>query len=1259
MFKIESPDETVHSILEGLCVSSINGVHLPEIWQLSKKQLHSNDSFYKKLVWSWLIREPDFLVYKIIKGKKEGQLILEKMDISEYRDFQVLCDRYGVDNISFKVNGDRQSLYLTGVSMKNNVLGQKPYELLMYIAKAKEHGITSVDLIKESGQDKRSLTSRLQVLEDHSYIKKIPTVVSGFRTYLMVHYRFQNRMDNIPLRFEKYDMMKSIMNELSKAPNGVRVISDLMKQAQADHNQLDRRRFHSIIRILCAKGFTEEVIVLHEESSRRFVGVKILKSLPSQLSQAQLRDLINSPNDYESSPIPAPESELTPTERLDTSLILKEESEVEMFDTEKRPEILYNQIFPLTNQIYDIVKESRGISSTELETRLNGRYRTRVFANALASCTMEKPEKGNPHQIVRQLCYQSKQRFFRLLPLKDYLELNKISSFPYMQLVPPILDGGFNKSLIEHSADEARSTYRQRCTLFEVNDTSLLYWNSYKGEALPKYIQKQKLLGQYESIDGDLLIVFKKSKYRVKKKRVVEIKDNHLTTPISSVYSPVLPVPATSQQSAAEDMEELIQNIYGDKPSKVLEDIKAEPSEQEALFVDKGPRERRRLLLEMIDNQKFCVVNGNLCERLSEALEVDYLIDRKTLIKDCVFLESKGKIKIEKRKVSDKRSLTVLLSVSNPASESQIDKLFTVGSAHSQVAKLKKRNNATMINFNKVKFFKEPDASLWISKKKKSSRQKGLLAGSHRLDRGKYSIDHMLHAYSPQSGAKESIESTEVISEKALSEGNHQNDKRKRSDEDLLGPLMRQKKRKKLTIKPKQSQPTASATHPGMKKKRTNIKLEKKYTMTYIRGVIISQSLSTGQNIEWPKVAELFDKRYTAEMLRRQWPKHRKLLGYRGLQQARKNWENVLMNRITDGIITEQHLLDYDLAQMIDIWQKADPDFVTNKADFVLYKNYDENLSDMSFKTYHPSNGAELFKDALSLIDKEIHYANALFVYSLDNDSERRILKDTEEPTELERAKSSLKALFATGPKEFSSDKARSIFSKTHNTIYAQALSQLEDEKAIAFLGEDSSIKFALTDKLLSVADCKMDEDFFHAAVRFYDCIDEVSSVGSGLIISKTAPDGCFGVLLNLLAEGKVKLTRVDRKPPSLKSYSTKSQDRRKLESDFIISQFKSISDDALKPQAPPVGPPCSRIWIDLNGKFNAPLWLKSVCLLIRCVVFRPGARLVALCDRMYPFLERFEVKLIMDWLVARNIVREGAYGGYWILPSWYLALHI
>lgn len=1216
-----SPDQLITSILEDLCVCGFNGVKVDELWKILKFKLEKLDEFQKKLVWNWLIDERDFHVFHIVSQKKLHagmKLDLEMLDKAQCTDLKVLCNTYGSEKLRFKVDDDRQSVYLTGVTMKNNTLGVKPYELLMHIAKARNKGITSINLIKQSGQDKRSLTSRLQVLIDRGYARKIGTVISGSRTYIITHFRYQKRQSVGSGRFEKYDMIHNIMQILETAPNGVRVVSDLLKQVHADANRLDKRRFHGIVRDLCSKGYLQEIVVVHEQTSRKFIGVKLVKKYPKS-EYPQTSDGFAGPS-------------------------IDDDESIESESSETRSaKATFNKIFPLQNQIYDIVRKTKGITAVEVEAKVNGRYRTRVFANALASCAFDEPKKGFPYQIIRQMCYASKQRFFRLLTLEDFTTLKKLHLSSFISSKPVPRDGDLKHSLLEYTGKEGASAFKLRCRVYAADEDNLfIFWTSYKGPILKGLVPRQNIVDTYTSDDGMVTVTIKSRKphtIRLDKDKLNKL----LEESKSENEANIVEAESSSSESSEDEAPKLMEQMYGKEGVEALKSIavkkeEPEPKKAATVFVDNGPIFRRNKLMELINKKGYCAFSSDLCSKLSKILHVDYLIDRRTVIKDALYLEMKNKIRIVKRKVKNKRYLTLFLSNENRLSDSDVDTLFSKAS-HVQITKAKRTKANLSISFSKVKFFKKPDVSSWIAKQKEQTEKK---SRRHRIGavRQKYSLD---------------LQNSKVSEEEEEEE--KENSGRKRHiDDDLLAPLMRQKKRKKLAVK---NHHRLSASHPGMKKKRTNIRLEDQYVMTYIRGVIISQSLSTGENIEWPKVASLFKGKYTAETLRRQWPRHRKMLGYRGLQQARKNWENVLERAIVSHRITEDDLLFYNLKKLIRLWQQEDPSFVTSKANFILYDGYDENMRNSSFKIYKKRSSADIFKDSLSLIDKEYHYANASFAYSFDDSEEKRKLEEIENPTDLEKAKVQLKALFATGSKQFSSTKARTIFPNKNNEIYSQALSQLEDEKAIAFLGEDSSIKFALTDRLLSVAECKMDPSFFRAASVFYDSIESVLSVGKGMILSKKAADGCYPGLFNMFAEEKVSLVRIDQDPPSLNAYSTKSQDRRLLESDFVINGMSPPGkNEALVSLAPPLGPPCSKIWINLNGNFNKFLWLKAVCVLIRCVVFTPGARLIALCDRMYPFLEKFEVKAVMDWLVGRNIVRSGPYGGYWIQPCWYLAFH-
>lgn len=1166
---VYSPDELVDAVIAELCVSDPKGLDLPQLWEIISKKTQL-DEFTKKLAWHWLLQQEDVLLY-------QGSNSLDK---SEHPD--PLTSK----NIRISVTDDRQSLYLTGAPADNHHLGDKPYDLLKYIARSGPEGISSVELIKQSGQDKRSLTGRLQKLVDQQYIKKFPTVADGGRTHLMIHFRFVSGSDTVKRRFGKWEMLQDIIDTLAKAPQKTRVISDLIKEIYDEPSRKDRRRLLAIIAFLCENGITNRISVVNDVNARKYSAIQLIKELSDLDDIDKIKEQVTSLNEDDKS---IPDESTKP--------------EVNEMPTEAT---IYNQFFPATNQIFDLAKRSPGITTAQLEDQLYGKHRSKLFALLIEGYATNEPDfktfdRYHTQQVIGSIRQDSKQRFYRIFTIQDFPFPERLNLKPnYLETftVTP-LDGQTNKSLLEISASEAASPYKLR---FRPSKNDLIVWSSMKG--FKRLAIPQKTISKYEADDGTT-VTFKNRQFVTTGKSVPSEGEIKIVEPIREV----------APESKPSKISEELQSVYGTDPTDVLKEV-ADMREQ--VTVDKGPEERRKILVQLIDENKAVVLNNELCEKVSKLLDVDYTIDRKTLQRDSSHLESKG-IVTTRDDVSygdKKRTAIVFCSIKNPPTENDINAAI-VGFMPSAPRKSRIRIGGTM-NFNDVHFFAKPVIKP-IPKRKRSTDGNRVLKKRKKHRLADLQVD---------------VEDDYEIKE-----------------EDALSSLMTRKRRKKHSGKSTH----ASANHPGMKKKRTNLKLEDRERQTLVRAVIISQTLSPGQITDWSKVTELFDEKYPADLLRRQWGNYRRSHETREVRQIRSSWEAFLMQAIERGDITEKDLVDNNLGKMVSLWSEDDPGFSSSEASLVLLEDYATNLENLEFSPFHHLNGPDIFKDTLSLIDKESLYNRSMFSYPIAN--EDLVNEQAVHPTELQLARARLKAYFATSPENNSREKAEKLIAGSKNTAAAEALAELENEKSVSFLGSDSDIKFSLTDKLLSIADSKLDRKFFEQAAGFYNALAQTTKKKNGLVMSNKSPDGCFASLLNLLADQKVKLTRVDQQPDELISYSTKSQDRSKLESDFIVSSLKEKVSHKLKKVSPPSGAACSRLWIDLNGDFNAQLWINIVCQLVTCIVFRPGAQLSALCYRMYPLLEPFEVKIALDWLVARNAIRAGPHNGYWAQRSWYLIL--
>ncbi|KAG7876126.1 hypothetical protein KL938_004798 [Ogataea parapolymorpha] len=1162
---VTSPDKVVDDVLDRLCVEE-TGLSVSEVWEEIRGKFPRFGAFEKTLVWSWLVQENDLLVYIIISTTKEksGKTTYKTETVDKNTSLVDLVEKYGEDKLRIGVTDDRQSLFLLGVKKENNNLGYFPYELLRYITKAKEAGITSMELIRQSGQDRRSLTSRLQTLEDLGVVKKFPAVIDSANSYVIVSTKYEKQFSFANLR-TSFELMGVVMKSLQDAPNGVRVPSDLARELRLTSKK-ERRMLAKAIRNLVVLGYACKINVEHESSGRKFVGLQFLKELPKT---------------------PAARQELK--SELASLSQDREDDQDELFgsvfesNTDEVP--TYNPFFPLQNQIFDTVKGNPGISTKKLNTCITGNLSVKSFGNYIGSYVFDTPV-SEPNAVIRYLHQEGKARYYCHMIQSEYLKRQG------QQVEEPRLEFAKTEentqTIAEISASHYIDPFPKRVSLvFFPNETFKFCWFGYSGPVLKSLVSKQGKIKQLV-IDDTLKIAVSKKIQRIGQPKT--IKGGHFDEHKGRIESPAKFVP------------------------KVEEYIPQPPLDAD---IDFGPDKRRSVLLHIIDESKCVALNMDLTKKVSDALNVNYLVDRRTVKKDAAVLQRQNLITV-KEVPSSIRSFThtVLCSVANKPSQDDIDAIaHSVSSKSGSVnPRLSSAPTRPVFKANDSHFFEMPSQRL--SQLRKSNQKKG-------LDTAKRVEARLRAAEKPAESKKKRP--------------------RNSNDEDLLAPLMESRKRKKVSTRQK----TQSASTAPTKRARNNTRLSSKDVMVLVRAIIISQSLSPANTIDWAKVSALFQDKYTSEVLRRQWPRHKRAIGIRALQLSRKTWERILMSAITNGDIGEEELLDYDLNGMISLWRSVDSDSFENTHDVVLYRNYSENFKEQRWRPDTDLRGLDVFKEGTSIIEREEQCARAMFAYPLVCE------EPSLEPTGVQEAKTKLKALFATGPDKFSSAEAKKVFSSTEKDVYSKALTELEDDKVIAYLGEDSPIKFTLTEKIMFLIDWKFTRTFFDQCAGFVEMMETATLNNKGVILSPLSPDSCFAPLINMMAQAEIKVTRIDQSPPMLiDNYSTKSQDKTKLESDFILHDMHTAID--LKSVAPPSGSPCSRLWIDLNGDLNVEIWFKTVCSLLRCIVFRPGVTFRLLCLRFSPLYEPFELKLVLDWMVAKKAVVQRN-DSYWAGSYWYL----
>ena len=139
--------------------------------------LQNVDRAFQERVWSWLTKDR----FVSIGGSKEGNsLTLSEL---EARNLEP-------DPLRIFITEQQIWITLTGKEKDTRKIPNKSFELLSVIAAHREKGITQPELVRITGQDKRSVPSRTQKLAEAGHIKKIAVLANSANTSLLVHSKF-------------------------------------------------------------------------------------------------------------------------------------------------------------------------------------------------------------------------------------------------------------------------------------------------------------------------------------------------------------------------------------------------------------------------------------------------------------------------------------------------------------------------------------------------------------------------------------------------------------------------------------------------------------------------------------------------------------------------------------------------------------------------------------------------------------------------------------------------------------------------------------------------------------------------------------------------------------------------------------------------------------------------------------------------------------------------------------------------------------
>lgn len=421
---LSTPSEVIGNILQAVAFSGSNGVSTEDLWSICADKLNQNsiDLFTKQIVWKWLFFNPQVTGALFIW--KDGSSIIPDIDYQQFSESQI-----NEESLRIYPSQETQWRFLTGTEFSKKLksqLGDYPFQLLCEIAKHGKNGAFASDLGKLTGQDPRSLTTRLKKLEEMKFISRVSAYnsASNQHTSLCKHVSFIEQdtdlaslefSDNLNYSRDATKLRDIIFQKLKQAPGGLRGLNDLKHELKLGVNRSTAKFFRGVVESLCKKGYLEKVMVKSTSPQVKAEPTEITEMSDLSADTTTMVYCIKLIKDVTNA-----------TDQIDIDEMFEAIDELE--DSENQTKIpSINDFFPITTQIYDHISKSSGPNSMELVLKMSGAPDYRPYTKLLDSISTLEEKKSNsklkvPYEgisITRNYDFEGKFKFYRYFTTKS------------------------------------------------------------------------------------------------------------------------------------------------------------------------------------------------------------------------------------------------------------------------------------------------------------------------------------------------------------------------------------------------------------------------------------------------------------------------------------------------------------------------------------------------------------------------------------------------------------------------------------------------------------------------------------------------------------------------------------------------------------------------------------------------------------------------------------------------------------------------
>ncbi|AET40559.1 transcription factor TFIIIC subunit TFC3 Ecym_6176 [Eremothecium cymbalariae DBVPG len=432
MYGVLAPDQIIHRVCEEIAYNK-GRIRFKGLWDIIGSFFELKNDRIKQFIVNCLLSNPD------IELQRDGKSV-------PHLAYAATLEQEG--HLYFTITEDKLWTILTGYRKKESAIGGLAFELLMEIAKGKDHGVNTMDLAAITKQDPRSITGR---------IKKLGNLVSGvqiiYKGHVVKLLKFHKFADEQPKRLyvNVRQYLPVMVSTVKKSKNGVRQVVDLKRELKLDKDKRLNKAFIAAIAWLDEKKYLKKVIVVSPSNPE--TKIRCVQYLRDYIPEE--KDIIDCENDS------ADEDEEDQSNG-DSKTVLEDEDAIEGFDsgnatgllqepnlliqenTECRKEFSMNRFFPLQNQTYALSEKhgTQGISIMECVNSIVGNDYKRSFTKN-SEYYLQTIGKGKQkcglnlgYELVRVYDFEGKKKFYRLFTAKKFREFTDASD-PNLDVVLP------------------------------------------------------------------------------------------------------------------------------------------------------------------------------------------------------------------------------------------------------------------------------------------------------------------------------------------------------------------------------------------------------------------------------------------------------------------------------------------------------------------------------------------------------------------------------------------------------------------------------------------------------------------------------------------------------------------------------------------------------------------------------------------------------------------------------------------------------